>query len=69
MRWIAGTIAVALLLIFAAAMIVDCRTVEAKVSYGPCVDYYVGQWYGGEIGGVMLFSKIGANCDKAGGWK
>ncbi len=43
--------------------------VEAKTSYGPCVDFYIGQWYGGEIGGVLLFSKIGADCDKDGSWR
>jgi hypothetical protein len=69
MRWITGTIAAALLLLFVAVAAVDCRTVEAKMSYGPCVDYYVGQWYGGEIGGALLFGKIGANCDKTGGWR
>jgi hypothetical protein len=69
MRWIVGTIAAVLVLIFVVTAAVDCRTAEAKVSYGSCVDYYVGQWYGGEIGGAMLFSKIGANCYKDGSWR
>lgn len=69
MRWIVGVIAAGLVFLFIVTAAVDCRTVEAKVSYGPCVDYYVGQWHGGEIGGAMLFSKIGANCEKAGNWK
>ena len=64
MRRITSTIAASLVLLFIVTAAVDCRTAEAKVSYGPCVDYYVGQWYGGEIGGALLFSKIGVNCDK-----
>jgi hypothetical protein len=59
-------------LVLAAAIAItsamDCQPVSAKQSYGPCVDYYVGQWYAGEIGGVLLFGKIHANCREDGGW-